>query len=89
MYVVLIVTLLVSLLYVRSRSWVVEMSYSLARKQEVKTELEQARRSLTLELATLRNPKRVERLAADKLGLKRSSGMKSAVFVTKERHEVP
>lgn len=85
----LIVTLLVSLLYVRSRFWVVEMSYQISQKNNQKLALEQERRVLGLELATLRNPKRVEHLALKKLNLKRPRDLQSVIFVRGERHEVP
>jgi cell division protein FtsL len=89
MLLTVLVTLVVSLFYVRSRFLIVELSYGVSRKQEEKTKLEQDRRSLTLELATLRNPKRVERIASQKFGLERPSDVKSSVFVREDRREVP
>lgn len=89
MVLTLIVTLLISLLYVRSRFWVVEMSYLVSEKQSKKLQLEHERRTLSLELATLQNPKRVERLALKKLNLERPEDLQSVVFVREERREVP
>ncbi|MFH1263731.1 MAG: cell division protein FtsL [Pseudomonadota bacterium] len=85
----LLVTLVVSLFYVRSRFLVVELSYEVAQKQQKKTDLEQERRSLILELATLRNPKRVERIASQSFGLERPTGMESIVIVPKGGHDSP
>lgn len=84
-----IVTLLVSLLYVRSRFWTVELSYSISQKREHKTQLEQERRALILELATLRNPKRIERIASQKFGLQRPSDSRSTVFIREDAREIP
>ena len=89
MLLTLVVTLVISLLYVRSRFWIVELSYAVSQRQEWKTKMEQERRSLTLELATLRNPKRVERIAAQRFNLKRPSDVKSVVFVGEGRRELP
>jgi cell division protein FtsL len=88
MVLTLIVTLLVSLFYVRSRFLIVELSYDVTQRQEWKMKLEQERRALTLELATLRNPKRMERIAAQRLGLERPTGMKSVVLVREENRDV-
>ncbi|MFH1018031.1 MAG: cell division protein FtsL [Pseudomonadota bacterium] len=66
-----VVTVLASLLYVRSRFLLIELSYDLSQKRELRTSLEQEKRALTLELTTLQNPERVERIARDKLGLTR------------------
>ena len=89
MWIALFVTLVASLLYVRSRFLVVELSYDVSRRQESKTQLEQERRSLILELATLRNPRRVERIASQKLGLEHPSGMESVVILKEDSREVP
>ncbi len=89
MILTVVVTLVVSLLYVRSRFWIVELSYSISHKQEHKTKLEQERRALILELATLRNPKRIERIASQKFGLQRPSDVKSVVFVREDGREIP
>ncbi len=82
-------TLALALLYVRSRFLTVELSYDVAQRQEQKAALEEERRALTLELATLRNPKRVEKIAEKKFGLKRPSDMKQAVIVREVDREVP
>ena len=89
MMLALFVTAVMSLLYVRSRFLIVELSYGVSQKQEEKTRLEQERRGLVLELATLRNPKRIELFAAQRLGLKRPSDVRSTVFVKEDDHEVP
>ncbi len=66
------VTILASLLYVRSRFLMIELGYHVAEKRELQTKLEQEKRELTLELTTLQNPERVGRIARDKLGLDRA-----------------
>ena len=89
MLLLLVATGAVSLLYVRSRFWIVELSREVMARQETKTKLEQQRRSLTLELATLRDPRRIERVASDRLGLTRPSDMKSVVLVREGSRELP
>ncbi len=65
-------TVVASLLYVRSRFLLIELSYDLADKKELRAKLEQEKRALMLELATLQSPERIERIARRRLGLTRS-----------------
>jgi cell division protein FtsL len=76
-----VITLAVSLLYVRSRFLAVELSYALTEKRSVLSKLEQEKRALTLELATLRTPARVERIARTKLGLRQHRAQERTVLV--------
>jgi cell division protein FtsL len=78
---VIVCTILASLLYVRSRFLLIELSYDLTDKRELKSKLGQERRALTLELATLQNPDRVERIARQKLKLTRSQTTVPVVVV--------
>ncbi len=80
-------TIAASLLYVRSRFLLIELSYDLADKRELKTKLEQEKRQLTLELATLQNPERVERIARQKLGLTRSQTSVPVVVVSEGKRK--
>jgi cell division protein FtsL len=84
-----IATFILSLLYVRSRFLVVELSYEVSQRQQRKVELEQERRALVLELATLRDPKRMERIASQAFGLERPTGMESVVFVNGGSSDLP
>jgi len=77
-------TLGLSLLYVRSRFLMVELGYTLADKQRVRSELEQEKRALTLELATLRSPSRVEKIARSQLYLGRTASRDRSVVVSQE-----
>ncbi len=73
--VAVLMTLVVSLLYVRARFLVVELSYEVSRAQKTKAILEQQKRALRVELATLRAPRRIEKFARKILGLKSSSSL--------------
>jgi cell division protein FtsL len=72
--IALLTTLAVSLLYVRSRFLLVEMSHAISQSQQEKAQLEQQKRMLTVELATLKSPRRIERIASQELGLTRAQG---------------
>ncbi len=89
-YLALLTTLLVSLLYVRSRFFLVELSYKISRALESKSSLEQEKRELSLELSTLKNPDRIERIATQKFGLKRIQTSASIVMTPKgKKHAAP
>lgn len=69
---IFLATILVSILYVRSRFLLIELSYRLNQQEKLARSLEQQRQSLSLELAILKSPSRIEKLANQKLGLERS-----------------
>ena len=70
-----------TLFYVRARFLLVELSYQVSERRALKTELEQEKRELSLELSTLKSPNRIERIAKKKLGLSRSKENVSLVVV--------
>lgn len=63
-----------TLLYVRSRFLVVELSYKFNERSEEKRSLEKRKRELNLELSVLQSPRRIEEKAKEKFGLQYSSG---------------
>ncbi|MCB0308219.1 MAG: cell division protein FtsL [Bdellovibrionales bacterium] len=71
MILMAIITLVFSVLYVRSRFLLVELSYKLTKAQQIHKDLEQKKQDLSLELAVLKSPARVEAIASRELGLKR------------------
>ncbi len=73
--------LVLSLGYVRARFWIVELSYETSQKRSLRKQLLQEKRSLTLELETLRNADRIERIAKKKLGLTRKQEPVSVVVL--------
>lgn len=79
------ITFVASLFYVRLRFLVVELSYDVSRAQSVKAKLEQERRSLTLELATLQSPSRIEKIARNDLKLTEIEAAGHVVDVRKEK----
>ncbi len=83
---VLVSTLLASLLYVKGRLLVVELSYSLSQKEAERSKLERERQALMVERATLRSPDRIEKIARSKLGLHHSLSGVSMVIVPEETH---
>ena len=78
---VFVFALLLSLGYVRARFWIVELSYQTAQKREMRNKLLQEKSGLTVELETLRNPNRIERIAKEKLGLTRQQEPASVVVL--------
>ncbi len=62
--------IVLTLLYVRSRFLVVELSYQVNEKSSEKRMLEKKKRELNLELSVLQSPSRIEQKAKDKFGLK-------------------
>ncbi len=81
---VLGVTLGLSLLYVRARFLILEMSYAVNERQAKKSQLVREVRALELELATLKRPNRIESIAKKRLGLTRLADMKNVVVVEGE-----
>jgi cell division protein FtsL len=59
----------VGIVHVTSRVLVVDAGYKLSRLQQQSRDLTQANDKLKLELATLRSPLRLERLAREQLGM--------------------
>lgn len=77
----LVVTLGASLFYVRLRFLFIEMNYEVAQKQSLRTQLEKDNRGLTIELATLSSPARIERFARTRLGLRKSDSAVPSVVL--------
>ena len=84
MFLALVITVAISLLYVRSRFLLIELSYAVSKAQDLKAKLEQEKRSMILELATLKDPKRIELLASEYFGLDRQRSSKSIIIAKKE-----
>jgi cell division protein FtsL len=59
----------IALLHVWLRLQVVRMGYALSSTSKLQSQLEQERRELTVELATLTSPDRLESMARKRLGL--------------------
>lgn len=83
----LLTTVLMSLLYVRSRFLLVELSYKVMSSQKEKELLEQQKRALLLELATLQSPRRIEKIARNKLNLSEALTPNTVVFVNKSHSQ--
>lgn len=81
-------TVLFSVLYVRSRFLLVELSYKTLSEQKLKKELEQKKQQKMLELAQLRSPSRIEDIASRKLGLTRNS-QGELIFIRAKGVSVP
>ncbi|MCB0326682.1 MAG: cell division protein FtsL [Bdellovibrionales bacterium] len=62
-------TVFCSLVYVRSRFFVVELSYEIAQKRRHKENVEKENRELSLELSILKSPSRIENIAKEKFSL--------------------
>jgi cell division protein FtsL len=58
-----------AVLHVRSRLAVVQLGYELSNALNERTGLQAARRELLVEVATLRSPRRLRKLAVEQLGL--------------------
>ena len=69
---ILVMTLSFSLLYVRSRFLLLELSYQVGQLEQSLSRKENERDILMLELAVLKNPKRIAKIAKDKLNLNSS-----------------
>ena len=65
----LLMTLAFSLLYVRSRFLLLELSYEVGQLEKSLTQKENDRDILLLEVAVLKNPKRIQKIAREKLNL--------------------
>lgn len=65
----LLMTLSFSLLYVRSRFLLLELSYQVGQLEQSLAKKENERDILLLELAVLKNPKRIAKIAKEKLNL--------------------
>ncbi|MFL5354412.1 cell division protein FtsL [Archangium sp.] len=64
----------VGILHVTSRVLVVDMGYRLSKAETEERALTRENDRLKLELATLKNPARLEKLAKEKLGMSMASG---------------
>lgn len=58
-----------AVLHVRSRLAVVQLGYELSKALNERTGLQATRRQLAVEVATLRSPRRLRKLAVEQLGL--------------------
>ncbi len=77
----------VGILHVTSRVLVVDMGYRMSRAEAEARTLTRENDRLKLELATLKNPARLERLAREKLGMAMPSG--PVVFAVPAERPVP
>ncbi len=82
-FFLLIVTVIVlSLLYVRSRFLVLELSYHVNEMNSEKRLLEKRNRELNLELSVLQSPRRIEEKAKEKFGLRyENKGFQKKIFM--------
>lgn len=76
-------TILFSILYVRTRFLVVELSYRLDQGEKETRKLEQQKQELSLELAILKSPARIETIASKNLGLERMRDVRVVNLSTK------
>jgi len=60
----------VTLFYVWTRIQVVSLGYEISQKVKERERIEEINRKLKLEVATLKSPRRIERIAIKKLGLR-------------------
>jgi cell division protein FtsL len=79
---VALLAVVATLAYVRTRFLLVELSYEVGQKRTQKEKLEQDRRALTLELAMLRSPSRIERIARKDLNLTRNESSVPVVVIS-------
>jgi cell division protein FtsL len=79
------ISVVATLFYVRARFLVVELSYEVSQKRTERSQLEQEKRTLSLELATLRNPRRIEQFARTKLQLTQSESKVPKIIVEAEK----
>ncbi len=68
--VLILVFCIAAILHVRSRLAVVQLGYRLSRATKQHEQLEADNRKLQVEVATLRSPRRLRKLATGKLGLR-------------------
>ena len=76
-----------TLLYVRSRFLVVELSYQVNSKSDTKRGLDKKKRELNLELSVLQSPRRIEERAREKYGLKYADENQQKVFIKSKTTE--
>ena len=69
MWGLFLVTIMVSVLYVRTRFLVIQLSYEIRDFQKKKEKINQKKEMYELQLSMLKSPSRVQELAASKLGL--------------------
>lgn len=62
--------IILTLLYVRTRYFIVELSYQVNERSSEKRALEKKKRQLNLELSLRQSPRKIEEKARDKFGLK-------------------
>ncbi len=67
---VLIVCLVATLAYLRSRLWVIDLSYDYAKLQRQHATIKKENARLRVEVGRLKSPQRIEKIAREKLGLK-------------------
>ncbi len=79
-FVVVTLTILLAVLYVRSRFLVVELSFDIGELQKEKLILERKKNILQIELEVLKTPKRIEKYAVEHLGLKQNALSTSVVL---------
>ena len=73
-----------ALFYVRTRFLLVELSLDVGKENATRARLEQETRALTLELATLKSPARIEQIARTKLHLTRMESFVPVVHIARD-----
>lgn len=82
---VLLLCLLTTFAYLRTRLWVVDLSYEYHDLQKELNQLKDDNAKLRLEVGKLRSPTRLERLAREQLGLKRRDEIRQTTTVMLRR----
>ena len=70
-WVLLLICLTATFAYLRTRLWVIDLSYEYNHLQQTLSQLQNDNAKLRLEVGHLRTPNRVENFARTQLGLKR------------------
>ncbi len=67
--IIVLVLMVASLVFVWSHVRLTELKYQIAREMSIKESLLEENRKIKVEIATLKSPQRIEKLARDKLGM--------------------
>jgi len=77
----IVVCLLATMAYLRSRLWVIDLSYEYSDLSKTLNELKEENARLRLNVGQMRSPARVEKFAREKLGLKSRDELRKNVTI--------
>jgi cell division protein FtsL len=81
LWLMIAICLVATLVYLKSRLWVFDLSYEFSSLQKELTQLKNENADLRLEVGKLKAPGRIEKIARTRLGLKSREEMKQNMTV--------